>query len=243
MLMKKLVFTVILLSSIININGQELNEETINKNEIDLVISDLLDGAFQLKYERALGKHFSVNLGLGYKGEDGFINRSGIDTEKIKTNGVSYSGFKIIPEVRYYLRNADYAAMKGFYFGAYLKYSNFQSKLDGKYISDAGKYFELEFDADIQVTSIGIMVGYKLPLSERFSLDFLIAGPGAGFYDFSIENKKDLPDEFYEDFNDALNKYPVFDVLDGDFRFSAARRRSNFNLLSLRYGISLGYSF
>ena len=56
------------------------------------------------------------------------------------------------------------------------------------------------------------MVGYKLPLSEKFSIDFLIAGPGYGFYNFSIVNEQDLPEEFYEDFNEALEKYLIFDL-------------------------------
>ncbi|MCK9452672.1 MAG: DUF3575 domain-containing protein [Bacteroidales bacterium] len=241
--MKTLIIAVIFLLTMVDIHGQNLDEKAIAKNEIDLVITDLLDGSFQLKYERALGNHFSVNLGLGYKGKYGFVSRSGLDTDKIKTDGLFYSGFKIIPELRYYLRNGDYAELKGFYLGAYLKYSNFHADLGGKYITNAQEQFELEFDASIQVTSLGLMVGYKLPIAKKFSMDFLIAGPGAGFYNFSIENKKDLPDEFYEDLNEVLNKYPIFDLLDGNFRFSAAHRRSNFNLLSLRYAISFGYSF
>jgi len=241
--MKKLILTVIFLFALVNIYGQNPDEEITAKNEIDLVISDILDGAIQIKYERLLSKHFTASLGLGYKGEEGLINLSGIDTEKIKTNGITYSGFKIIPEVRYYLNNEGHTSMKGFYFGAYLKYSDYQSNLNGKYIADNLEEFEIEFQADIKVTSIGLMVGYKLPVTKKLSVDFLIAGPGTGFYNFSIKNTKDLPDEFYEDLNEALENYHIFDLLDGDFRFSNAKRKSNFNLLSVRYGISVGYSF
>lgn len=227
-----------------NIQSQELDLEKIRKNEIDLVVSDLINGSLLMSYERLLGEHFSLGLGLGYKGENGLIALSGLDTEKIKTNEITYSGFKIIPEVRYYLNNSGDLAMRGFYFGAYLKYSDYQSDLNGRYFNEALETFNVQFDADIKVTSIGFMVGYKLPLSDRFTIDFLIAGPGSGAYSFSFENKRDdLPDEFYEDLNEALENYQIFDLLDGDFRFSAASRRTNFNLLTLRYGISLGYSF
>ena len=88
------------------------------------------------------------------------------------------------------------------------------------------------------------MVGYKLPISKKFTIDFLIAGPGRGAYKFSFKNKgNELPGEFYEDLNNALDNYHIFDALDGDFSFSAVSRRSNFSRFSLRYGISLGYSF
>lgn len=241
--MKKLIFVAFFLVIMVSVNGQNLDTENLKKNEIDLVISDLIDGAFQLRYERLVGEHWSLSLGLGYKGENGLISLRGINTESIKIGEISYSGFKIIPEVRYYLNNNGHAAMKGFYLGAYLKYSQYQSNIDGAYVNDALEIFDVEFDADINVTSIGLMVGYKLPISYKFSIDFLIAGPGRGFYNTSIENKKDLPDEFYDDLNDALEDYPIFDILDGDFRFSALNRRSKLNLLTLRYGISLGYSF
>lgn len=241
--MKTQIFSILFLIAFINVHCQELDIENIKKNEIGLSVSDLMDGAFQFKYERLLGEHFSVALGVGYKGENGLISLSGLDTEKIKTNEITYSGFKIIPEVRYYLNNNEHAAMKGFYLGAYFKYSQYQSDLKGRYINDALETFDIDFDAEIKIASIGLMVGYKLPISEKFSIDFLIAGPGRGAYNISFENKKDLPDEFYDDLNEAMENYHIFDLLDGDFRFSSVNRRSKFNALSLRYGISIGYSF
>lgn len=241
--MKKLLSSVIILCTVLNINGQNLDEENISKNEIGLEISDLINGAYQLKYERLLGEHFSISLGLAYKGDNGLIRLSGLDTEQIKTGDIAYSGLKIIPEFRYYLNKTKQYSKDGFYLGAFLKYTNYQSDLNGTYINDALESFIIEFDADIRVTSIGFMVGYKLPLSKRFSIDFLIAGPGVGFYKFSFVNKKDLPDEFYEDFNKALENYSLFDLLDGDFRFKSADKNTKFTLPSFRYGISLGYSF
>jgi hypothetical protein len=223
--------------------AQEQEHASNNKNEIGLVATDLIDGAFVLRYERLLGKHISANLGFGYKGDKGLITLSGINREKIKTNEISYSGVKIIPEVRYYLNDITKTGMNGFYFGAYLKHSNFKSNLNGEYINESDESFIIEFDAKIKVTSIGLMVGYKLPISKRFSIDFLIAGPGAGTYNFSLNNKRDLPDEFYEDLNTALEQYSLFDYLDGDFRFSSVKQKSKFTMPSFRYGIAVTYSF
>jgi hypothetical protein len=223
--------------------AQEQENASNNKNEIGLVATDLIDGSFVLRYERLLGKHITANLGLGYKGEDGLINLSGINREKIKTGNITYSGIKVIPEVRYYLNNISETGMNGFYFGAYLKHSNFKSNLNGTYINDADESFIIEFDAKIKVTSIGLMIGYKLPVSKRFSIDFLIAGPGSGSYNFTLTNKRDLPEEFYEDLNTALEQYSLFDYLDGDFRFSDVKDNSKFTVPSFRYGIAMTYSF
>ena len=241
--MKKLLWTIIFLLAAINVNGQELNVKKETKNEIGIEISDFLDGALQLKYERLLGEHISVVLGVGYKGKNGIISLSGIDSDQIKTSDITYHGLKIITEARYYINKTGQIGMDGFYFGSYIKYSNFKTDLDGTYINSSEESFPVEFDADFNITSLGFMVGYKLPLSKKFSIDFLIAGPGAGFYKFKLTNKKDLPDEFYEDLNNALDKYSIFDLIDGDFRFESANSKSNFTRLSFRYGVSLGYSF
>jgi hypothetical protein len=241
--MNKFLCTVIFLLAAIIVHGQELNEKKEAKNEIGIMLTDIVNGAIQLKYERLLGEHISVSLGLGYKGNNGIINLSGLDTDQIKTRDISYSGIKIIPEARYYLNRSGQIGMDGFYFGAYLKYSNYQTDLDGTYINSLEESFPIEFDGDIHITSLGFMVGYKLPLSKKFSLDFLIAGPGSGFYKFKLTNRKDLPDEFYEDLNNALDEYSIFDLIDGDFRFESANSKTKFTRLAFRYGISLGYSF
>ena len=220
--------------------SQEIDSEKVRKNEIGMDILDLIDGTFQVSYERSLNEHFSVNFGLGYK-TDGIIKLSGIDGEKIKTNDITYTGFKFVPEVRYYLNNESKMPLNGFYFGAYFKHNAFKSDFEGVYTNDAQEDYDFLFDARLRITSVGLMIGYKLPLGKRFSLDFLIAGPGVVWHKYRIESKKDLPDEFYEDLNQALEEY--FDSLDLEFTLSKVQENIDFVLPSFRYGISLGYSF
>ena len=241
--MKKQLCTFIILLVAMTIHGQELENTKESKNEIGIMLTDFMNGTIQLKYERLLGDHISVGLGVGHKGNNGIIRLSGIDSDQIKTSDIAYNGQKVIAEGRYYLNRSGQIGMDGFYFGTYLKYSNFNTDLDGTYINSLEESFPVEFDGDIYITSLGFMVGYKLPLSKKFSLDFLIAGPGSGFYKFKLTNRKDLPDEFYDDLNNALEKYSIFDLLDGDFRFSEANSKTKFTRLAFRYGISLGYSF
>ncbi|MDO6761388.1 DUF3575 domain-containing protein [Tamlana sp. 2_MG-2023] len=233
----------LLLFSLITLGVYSQESTSNHKNEIGFVVTDLIDGSIQLRYERLISDHFSIDLGLGYKGTDGIVKLSGLDTEKIKTSDITYTGVKVIPEVRYYLNNIRQTGMNGFYMGAYVKYSGFKSDLDGEYINDSGTTYDLEFDAKINVTSVGFMIGYKLPVTKKFAIDFMIAGPGAGFYNFSLSNKKDLPDEFYDDLNEALDKYSLFDLLNSDFRFSQIKRSSDLRLLSFRYGITATYAF
>ena len=221
--------------------SQEAEEETMYKNEIGMDIIDLIDGTFQVSYERALGEHFSINLGIGYKTEEGLIQLSGIDKPRLKTDNITYHGLKFVPEVRYYINKTRSNRLDGFYFGAYLKNVKYQSDFKGVYTDSENIDYDFLFDAKLRMTSLGFMVGYKLPIGKRFTLDFLIAGPGVVWHDYTMKNKKDLPDEFYDDLNEALNNY--FGSIDIEFRLSQINERVDFILPSFRYGVSLGYSF
>lgn len=248
--MKKITFSLlacILFSS--SIIAQELDEtEKERKNEIGFELLDLIDGSYHFSYERLVYKNFSFVLGAGYKTEDGLVNLSGINRDKIKTSDITYDGIKIIPEIRYYIKKTQSYSLDGFYVGLYFKYARFKSDLDGTYYPDgdntvAGDERIIEFDATLKSTAVGLIIGYKLPITKRFTLDFMIAGPGAGRYNVSLVNKRDLPDEFYDDLNEALENYSFLDFINADFRFSDTNLKSAFGFPSFRYGISLGYSF
>lgn len=232
----------LLIFSVIS-HAQEEQEQVVFKNDIGLNLTDMINGSLQLRYERSFGNHWSASLGVGLKSEEGLIRFSGLSTDRLQTNDLTYSGFKIIPEVRYYIKKTRQYRMDGFYFGAYLKHSNYTSDLNGIYIDDGGEELPLEFDARLKLTSIGLMLGYKWAITKRVGLDFLIAGPGQAYHNYSLRNTQDLPESFYENLNEAAGEYAIFDFLDSDFRFSSTRARANFSLLSFRYGITLSYSF
>ena len=84
------------------------------KNKVGLMVTDLINGSTLLSYERALGKHISVGLNAGYKGKEGLISLSGLDTEQLQTGDITYSGAKFIPEFRYYLNEKGIKCSLGF---------------------------------------------------------------------------------------------------------------------------------
>lgn len=242
-IMKNLLMCSVLSICCFGIQAQETTTTIETKNEIGIMLTDLLNGAYEFKYERLVGEHFTVGLTAGYKGKEGLFRLSGLDTESIQTGDLTYSGLKIIPEVRYYFNKTQLNSMDGFYVGAYIKHSNFKSDLDGTYTNDLNENFDVEFDAKFNVTSIGFMVGYKYAISKRFKLDFLIAGPGVGFHGYELTQIQALPDEFYDDLNEALSNYSILDVVGSDFQFRASNADTTFSTLAFRYGIALGYSF
>jgi hypothetical protein len=245
--MKKTAFIlgILLLLTTSSFSQEEKNntQDRIVKNEVSLEILNVINGVYQFSYERYLGKNFAVALALGYKGKKGLVGISGIDSDKLKTGDLFYTGFQIAPEIRYYISKTSTNNLNGFYVGAYLKYHNYKSDLTGTYISNNQTNYNLAFEAKFNITSVGLMIGYKLPITKRLNIDFLIAGPGSGSYKFSFKNKTDLPDEFYEDLNEALEDYSLLDFINSDFRFSQVDSTSKFSAVSFRYGIALGFTF
>ncbi|WP_250436384.1 DUF3575 domain-containing protein [Hanstruepera flava] len=243
----QLLFVLVLFMSFSSF-GQELEDDNTTrnvKNEFSFELLQIVNGVYQVSYERHIWNNFSAAIALGYKGKEGLIKLSGIDGEKIKTGDIYYTGFQIVPEIRYYINGTNKFNQKlnGFYLGLYYKYSSYTSELTGRYIASDNTNYDLAFDMDLDISSVGLLIGYKLAITKRFTIDFMIAGPGSGDYKFKIVNKKDLPDEFYDDLNEALEDYDLLDFINGDFRFSNVNNKSNFNTFSFRYGIAVGYTF
>lgn len=218
--------------------------DSLNRiNEISWVLTEVLDGGLHFRYERKLGNNISAGVSLGIKGEEGLINLSGIDTEKLKTRDLTYSGFKIVPEVRYYIGKTQQYKLDGFYFGAYAKYTQYNSDLFGTYINDEGEEFRIDSEARLNLYTLGLGVGYKLSLNERWNLDFIIAGPGATRHSYKLTNNVELPDEFYEDLMEALEKYSLYDWINSDFKFDIEKAKTTFLFPAFRYGLTIGYTF
>lgn len=229
--------------SIAQVKKTEVPDSLMRQNEISVVITDLIDGSLQVRYERKVGDHISAGLGVAFKSKSGLLSISGIDKEHIKTGDITYSGLKLIPDVRYYLNNTQQYALDGFYFGAYSKYFHFSSDLHGTYINDEMESFDINFDAKINVFSVGLMIGYKLAINNRLNVDFMILGPGTSNQSYKLIPKSQIPEEFYEDLNEALENFSMFDLIHSDFRFNFKRAETRFSTFSFRYGITVGYTF
>ena len=233
-----LVICLFLLTTITS-NAQE------HKNEIGLEVLGFINADIQLTYERAIGAHTTLGIGVGRKMDEGLVKLSGLDTEFIQTDDITYSGFKFTPAFRYYLNEIS-DGMEGFYFGAFAKIQRYNSDLLGDYTNASNEMFVIDIDGKFNITSFGVMVGYKLELGERLNLDFLIAGPGLASHKYELTNRQPLPDEFYDDLNDALNSYSVLDLLGAEFDLeggSGETRETSFSLPAFRYAITLTYSF
>jgi len=100
--MKKVLFLSFLIFTFLNTKAE--NDTISTVNEISVVVSDFVDAGIHLRYERKLNNQFTLCFGAAYKGENGLINISGLNTDRVKTSNIAFSGFKFISELRYYFK-------------------------------------------------------------------------------------------------------------------------------------------
>ncbi|MBT8296954.1 MAG: hypothetical protein KJO52_01355, partial [Maribacter sp.] len=95
--MKNLTFAILFSLICLPVMGQEDTSGPLHNNELKFMVTDLINGSTLFGYERAFGEHIGVNLLVGYKGKNGLLKLSGLDTDIIKTDDLTYSGTRIIP--------------------------------------------------------------------------------------------------------------------------------------------------
>ena len=91
--------------------GQDDDADTKKRaNEVGIEFLGMIDGQTFFTYERSFGKHFTGLLGAGPKAKEGLINLSGLDGPSIQTGDLTYSGFKLLLEGRYYIDEHSYGS-------------------------------------------------------------------------------------------------------------------------------------
>ncbi|WP_162086952.1 DUF3575 domain-containing protein [Chryseobacterium aquaeductus] len=216
-----------------------MNDNSL-RNNISIDPFGLFFGSIQGTYERSISSSMSIGLNVGYKYNSGIFSVEGIDIDKISTKKFEFSGIKIIPEFRWYLEKGG---MTGFYIGGYLKYQNYKTPIEGIYTDNNYQTSPIDLVAQVKTTAVGLQVGYKLVIKKKFFADFLIAGPGFGSNTFEIKENKPLPQGFYNDLNDALEIYNLYDNYKLDVKFDTNQKTDKINLPTFRYGIKVGYMF
>lgn len=210
------------------------------KNHISIDPISPIFGSYQMQYEREIANHLSIGLNVGIKFSSGIIKVNGIDGNKVKTDEFNFTGYKLIPEIRWYLQK-DQTGLMGFYAGAYFKYLNITDDIVGVYTDDNLENHDFQFGANIHNYGGGIELGYKLRIKKRFFIDFLITGPGISFYSYSLNEVRPVPEAFYDELSKVLSDYGILKHIDSTIDFK--NQSGKITLPSYRYGIKIGYAF
>ena len=181
-------------------NAQDL------KHNLKLNLLSLLAVNISLQDEYTLNGNSAVCLGFSYLPERKIITNGVPEDRKVEVEDLSFSGFSITPEYRYYFKGNG---PKGLYLAGYFRYAKYSTS-EGlyKFKRDDGTYEPVKISGDYTTAVVGVMLGSQWLLSDRMTLDWWILGAGFGSQkadytgkgDFDADDQQDIKDSF-EDIN------------------------------------------
>lgn len=152
------------------------------KNLVKFNLSSLAVKGFNLQYERQVSHKVTAALSYGmiplsslpyksYIKKQVFIPDADIGDYRLGT-------YIFTPEVRYYFGKKG--AFQGFYLAPYARIGIYKIKGPVVYSNNAGAKENAEFAGKLKTITGGIMAGSSWQLSDRFYLDWWIAGGSFG---------------------------------------------------------------
>ena len=233
--------------------GQELNADSLwkhtRKNVIRYNLSSALlfgvDKTLILGYERVLSPHRSMSINVG---KIALPRVRDISTDSFSLNkGGTNKGVNASIDYRFYLSSENkHLAPHGVYIGPWYSYNSFtrENFWDSK---TSGTQNTATTETKMNIHSLGFELGYQFIIWKRLALDFVMIGPGFGFYNVKAKFDSDLTEAQKEQLRQALGdiitqKFPGMDIVfDGEE--IDANGRMNTTSLGFRYIIHIGFNF
>jgi hypothetical protein len=210
-------------------------------NNIKVNVINLFSKKLAFSYERAINKHQSLQLDLGFQLKKTIPTYIDSDDETESAVG-SYNGYSIMPEYRFYSKSKR-NALTGFYFAPYLKYYHYGIKMDVD-------FDHVRYDVDGKWNSIGggCLIGWQWIIKERFSIDFNLIGLGIQNHSLNFDYTTNDPYFDYaanaEDIKTEVGDYPIVGKhLSVTSSKKSINAKTNFIFLGMQGAFRLGFAF
>jgi hypothetical protein len=217
-------------------------KNTIRWNMTPLMFSS---NNFTLGYERVLKNNKSVSLNAGLFLLSSFFKD---DAKFYSIESSKRMGYTVTADFRFYLQKYNrQAAPAGVYIGPYI--SQYSYKFEASlFLNKQGEFNGfVDVDGAINMSSLGVQLGYQFIFWDRISLDLILIGPSLTYYygklgasvDVEIEEGSDAYEYIKEQIDE---KYPWVKSL---VQFDTIKTGGNFDLTAFgfRYVIQIGFRF
>ena len=231
------------------VNQEKIAKKKDFKNIIRYNLSNpaLISPNFRVfGYERVLKNNQSFSINIGTFGLPKFFGSLG-DSLKLLEKNQKDRGFHFSVDYRFYLKKENkYPAPRGLYIGPY--YSINHMSRENKWSLNTENFNgDVKTKLGININTIGAEMGYQFVICKRLTFDFILLGPGVGFYSLNAKLDTSLsPDDesmFFQKLNDLLaEKIPGYDKVIQPAEFS---KKGSFKTTTLgfRYLVQIGFRF
>ena len=245
-----------LVDSIVSPQDKKSSKKTYPRTVVKMNVTSLFFNNYNFTVERALTRKISGSVGFRFmpstsigsiKAGRKLAELVGEDIEELTWNHLLLSNKALTAEVRFY--GGRKPGPRGFYFGLYGRYADFDVKYDYTYEGNSGDYL-IPVRADLKGFGGGITFGVQWLIGKRVALDWHILGGhwgklngrGNGNADLSTmsqQEKQDLQREIEDFLPYRGNKKTV----SGEVNDNGIKATASGPFAGLKTGISLGISF
>jgi hypothetical protein len=236
------------------VSGQELKSDSAwkkaHKNVVRYSLSNALlfgiDKVVVLGYERVLSPKRSMSLNLGTAALPKLLR---IETDSFTIGkDLKNNGFNGSLDYRFYLSKENrYMAPRGVYIGPFYSFNKWSRENSWERNTTGGSQRFVTTNTDIKLHTLGFELGYQFVLWNRLALDFIMLGPGIGWYDLKAKGEGNLTEEERQQLQDAVldviqQKFPGMNyTLSGEsFDANGTLRTTS---VGFRYMIHIGFNF
>lgn len=253
MIKAKLYLVLILCSWVVHSSAQHNVDSTQKmrqyKNVIRYNLSSALVFGFDryivFGYERVIrhNQSISVNVGTAKLPKLISINTDSFSLQRDRKS----NGSNVSVDYRFYLgKENKYPAPRGVYIGPYYSYDHFTRDNDWMFINSATNSDAITHST-FNINTIGFELGYQLILWKRLSLDFVMVGPGLGFYNYKVTFDSNVTADDKQQLRDALQqlliqKFPGMNYVFSDKQIDAEGVLKT-SSIGYRYNLHIGFLF
>ena len=196
-------------------------------------------------YERILRRNQSISVNFGKAALPSIISII-TDSFELKKQGES-SGTNFSIDYRFYLQKENkYLPPHGLYIGPYYSFNHFtrDNQWDHTHSTTADY---INSHTALEIHTIGFELGYQIILWKKLTLDFVMVGPGLGFYHYKATFDNNLSTADKEQLLQALQqlltqKFPGFNYVFADKELDGSGTLKT-TAAGYRYLIQLGFNF
>ena len=236
------------------VSGQDWKSDSAwkkaHKNIVRYSLSNALlfgfDKAVVFGYERVVSPKRSMSLNLGTASLPKLLR---IETDSFTIGkDVKNNGFNGSLDYRFYLSKENkYMAPRGIYIGPFYSFNRWsrENSWERKTAGSSQKF--VTTNTDVKLHTLGFELGYQFVLWNRLALDFIMLGPGVGWYNLKAKGEGNLTEAEREQLQDAVldliqQKFPGMNYTLSDESFDANGTLRTTSL-GFRYMIHIGFSF
>ena len=213
------------------------------KNIMKINTAALLLSNVSLLYERKLNEHWTVLTGAGYRWGGSVPKVLGLGDVIVssETNGIT--GFSFTPEVRYYFNFCECGGSpSGLYAGLYGRFTKYYGSLTFN-VWNGSEYYDALVTSNLREFGGGLQLGYQFIFKQRFTVDFMFAGPRMSTYKLKADLESDDLEALVSAIEEGINERRAAIGMDPITIEPSSELEANFRFKNFRYAIGIGFLF